>query len=235
MKKIAIIDDNKAARDALKNILDFNFENTFSIKEANNVSSGHKLILEFQPDIVLLDVEMGDGNGLDLIELFSEITFKLIFITAHKDYAIKAIKHRPYGYLLKPINPFDLIKVINLLISKEKQIGKVKKVEKIAIKNHDTTLLLQTNQIIRFEAQGTYTKVVSENNKLLSSKHLKHFEELLHHSGFLRVHHSHLVNTNFIKSIDRHVQNGIIMCNNDKIPVSARKVKEVNQFLEALH
>ena len=76
MKKIAIIDDNKAAREAINSIIEHNFKHKFEIKEANNVSSGYHLITEFQPDIVLLDMEMGDGTGLDLIRLFSEINFR---------------------------------------------------------------------------------------------------------------------------------------------------------------
>jgi two-component system LytT family response regulator len=235
MKNIAIIDDNKAAREAIFNIIEYNFKNKFELNQANSVSSGHQLIAEFKPDIVFLDMEMGDGSGLDLIHLLSEINFKLVFITAHKEYAIKAIKHRPHAYLLKPVNPFDLIKVINELISEKKPIEQSNKtIDKIAIKNQDTTVLIDIKCIIRCEADGSYTKITTLKNQYMASKNLKHFERLLKSSNFLRVHNTHLINANFIQEFNRHVQSGITMNNGDKIPVSTRKVKEVSSFLETL-
>lgn len=235
MNKIAIIDDNKGARNAIKNILTYNFDDTFSIKEANSVLSGHKLILEYQPDIVLLDVEMGDGTGLDLVNLFPEIPFKLIFITAHKDYAIKAIKHRPHDYLLKPVNPFDLIKAINTLLTENKtQKQPVDASKKITIKNQDATVLLDVTEIIRCEADGAYTKIITKKTAHLASKNLKHFTELLEKSGFLRVHHSHLINPDYIKKFNRHVQEGIVLKNGDKIPVSSRKISVITGYLNRL-
>ena len=235
MKKIAIIDDNKAAREAINNIIEHNFKSKFELKESNNVSSGHHLITEFQPDIVLLDMEMGDGTGLDLMHLFSEINFKLIFITAHKDYALKAIKHRPYAYLLKPINPFDLIKIINELGSEKKsKIQSNNPLDKIAIKNQDTTILIDIKDIIRCEADGSYTKITTFDNHYMASKNLKHFEGLLESSNFLRVHNAHLININYIEEFNRHLQSGITMKNGDKIPVSSRKTKTISSFLASL-
>lgn len=235
MKKIAIIDDNKAARDAIKTILQHNFKNKFEIKGANSVSSGHNLVLEFQPDVVLLDIEMGDGTGLDLIHLFPEIQFKLVFITAHKEYAIKAIKHRPHDYLLKPFNPFDLIKLINELLIENSSLNQLPtKSSKIVIKNQDITILLDVKDIIRCEADGAYTKIITVNDEYMASKNLKHFERLLEASKFLRVHNTHLVNVDFIKSFNRHLQSGLTMKNGDKINVSSRKVKEVHNFLTSL-
>ena len=146
MKKIAIIDDNKAARSALRKIIDFNFKNIFEIKEANSVLSGHQLISDFQPHIVLLDVEMGDGTGLDLVNLLTKVNFKLIFVTAHKNYALEAIKHRPYAYLLKPINPFEFVKTINTLLSENIETTSV---DKIAIKNQDNIVLVDVADILK--------------------------------------------------------------------------------------
>lgn len=235
MKKIAIIDDNKGARSAIKNIIEYNFGDNFKIEEANSVLSGHKLILDFQPDIVLLDVEMGDGTGLDLVELFSQIPFKLVFITAHKEYAIKAIKHRPHGYLLKPVNPFDLIKTINNLLNVSQPIASNEQtVDKIAIKNHDTTVILDKKEIIRLQAEGAYTKIITLKDTYLASKNLKYFETQLQNSSFLRVHNSHLINTSFIKAFSKHLQKGLIMKNGDKISVSVRKTKDLVEFLNKL-
>ncbi|TBN06717.1 response regulator transcription factor [Hyunsoonleella flava] len=236
MKKIAIIDDNKAVRSSIKNIIEHNFKNSFEFVEANSVLSGHKLITETNPDIVLLDIEMGDGTGLDLVHLFSEIHFKLVFITAHKDYAIKAIKHRPEDYLLKPVNPFDLIKVINTLQNELNTSTSPisNNINKIVIKNQDTSILLDVNSIIRCEADGAYTKIITSETEYMASKNLKHFTDLLEDKNFLRVHNAHLVNANCIKMLNRHTQTGITMENGDKVPVSSRKIKVISKFLEAL-
>ncbi len=236
MQKIAIIDDNKAARDAIEAIITHNFKSTFNTKQANSVLSAYQLIIDFKPDVVLLDMEMGDGTGLDLLALFSEVNFKLIFITAHKDYAIEAIKHRPYDYLLKPINPFDLIRIINHLQAENTSSQSVSNnIDKIVIKNQDTTILLDVNDIIRCEADGAYTKIITTETIYTASKNLKHFTDLLEKFNFYRVHNTHLVNVNHIKLFNRHIQTGIIMKNGDKIPVSSRKVKLVSDFLDALN
>ncbi|MEY8848678.1 LytR/AlgR family response regulator transcription factor [Psychroserpens sp. XS_ASV72] len=234
MRKIAIIDDNKSVRSAMASILEHNFKNLFEIKQAQSVLKGHQLILEFKPDIVLLDIEMGDGTGLDLIHLFSNIDFKLIFITAHKEYALKAIKLRPYGYLLKPINPFDLIKIINFILSEKPQETTQQDSKKIVVKNQDKSIVLETENIIRLQADGAYTKILTTNGKYLASKNLKHFCELLKESSFLRVHHSHLVNPNFIKTFHRHAQCGLTLKNGETIPVSSRKSTTITSYLENL-
>lgn len=234
MKKLAIIDDNKSVRSAMASILEHNFKNVFEIKQAHSVLKGHKLLAEFNPDVVLLDIEMGDGTGLDLVYLLPDINFKLIFITAHKEYAIQAIKFRPYDYLLKPINPFDLIKIINVILTENPLESEQRKSKRITIKNQDKTILLETKDIIRLEADGAYTKIISNSGKHLASKNLKHFSNLLEHSNFLRVHHSHLINTDFIKTFHRHVQSGLTLKNGDKIPVSARKSKIILSYLETL-
>ena len=231
MKKIAIIDDNKAARSALRKIIDFNFKNIFEIKEANSVLSGHQLISDFQPDIVMLDVEMGDGTGLDLVNLLTKVDFKLIFVTAHKNYALEAIKHRPYAYLLKPINPFEFVKTINTLLSENIETTSV---DKIAIKNQDNIVLVDVADIIYCKADGSYTEVITNKKQHLSSKNLKHFESILKESNFLRVHNSHLINANYIESFNRHKQTGLTLKNGEKIPVSSRKIKIISEYLESL-
>lgn len=235
MKKLVIIDDNKSVRNAMASILEHNFKDVFEVRQAHSVLKGHKLISEFNPDVVLLDIEMGDGTGLDLVHLLPDINFKLIFITAHKEYAIQAIKFRPYDYLLKPINPFDLIKIINVILTENPTEPQEQDAKKIVIKNQDKTIVLETKDIIRFEADGAYTKIITKNGKHLASKNLKHYTNLLEHSHFLRVHHSHLINTEFIKTFHRHIQSGLTLKNGEKIPVSTRKSKTILSYLDSLN
>ena len=217
----------------MASILEHNFKNIFEIKQAHSVLKGHQLLLEFQPDIVLLDIEMGDGTGLDLIDILPHTNFKLIFITAHKEYALQAIKLRPYDYLIKPINPFDLIKIINVILTETPTLTTALDSKKVVIKNQDKTVILDAADIIRFQADGAYTKIISKNGKYMASKNLKHYTNLLESSHFLRVHHAHLVNTEFIKTFHRHVQTGLTLKNGEKIPVSSRKSKIILEFLNS--
>lgn len=235
MKKIAIIDDNKGVREGIKKIISYNFKDQFELKEANDVASGYNIITTFKPDLVLLDIEMSDGTGLDLINLFLTIDFKLVFITAYKDYALKAIKYRPHEYLIKPVNPYDIIKIINIISSDEHlKEQNSKSLKKIAIKNQDCTIIINTKEIIRLEAEGSYTKIITKEETHISSKNLKYYTSLLLNTGFLRIHNAHLVNADFIKTFDRYVQKGLLLANGEKIPVSSRRLKVITEYLERL-
>jgi two-component system LytT family response regulator len=87
---------------------------------------------------------------------------------------------------------------------------------------------------MRCEADGSYTKITTKDNQYIASKNLKHFENLLESSNFLRVHNAHLINVNYIKEFNRNIQSGITMKNGDKIPVSSRKTKTISSFLDTL-
>jgi two-component system, LytTR family, response regulator len=246
--KILLVDNEKEIRLILKDMVTSWSAGHHMIEEADGVASGVKKINSFQPDIVLLDVEMNDGTGFDLIKQIPSPSFQLIFTTAHNQYAIQAIKFSAIDYLLKPIDPVEL----NNSLQKAKenisgqtlqkqlavlmqQFGNKNEPERqIVIKDIDKTYFIKMNDILYCEAEGSYTKFYLSNSEpIFVSRNLRYYEELLSPAGFFRTHHSCLVNPSKIKIYDRKTDCGtLILEGGHTVPVSQRKKDFVLQLLE---
>ncbi len=219
------------------------------IEEADGVASGVEKINSFQPDIVLLDVEMNDGTGFDLIKQIPSPSFQLIFTTAHNQYAIQAIKFSAIDYLLKPIDPVELNNSLQkakenissqtlqkqLAVLLQQFSNKPEPEKQIVIKDIDKTYFIKMNDILYCEAEGSYTKFYLSNSEpIFVSRNLRYYEELLAPAGFFRTHHSCLVNPSKIKIYDRKTDCGtLILEGGHTVPVSQRKKDFVLQFLES--
>jgi two-component system LytT family response regulator len=239
MFKIAIIEDEARTREMLSIMVRNSFE-AANIEQASGVIEGAKLITAFQPDIVLLDIQLQDGTGFDLLELFPEKTFTVIFSTAHEEYAIQAIKHAAFDYLLKPIDPEELKKAIQSALNKRKSpmpkppIGESNSNPKnIIVSTVDSMFILPTETIIRFEAEKNYTTIfMSDHRRIVVSKPLSDYHSLLQEPLFFRVHRSHIINMRQIDRYDKRDGGCVFMKNGDEIPIS-RSSKE--RFLALLH
>jgi two-component system LytT family response regulator len=246
--KILLIDNEAAIREVLREMVEAWSKGMHSIEEADSVTSGIEKINAFQPDVVFLDVEMDDGTGFDLLSQLSKPSFQLIFTTAHNQYAIQAFKFSAIDYLLKPIDPVDL----NVALQKAlenissstlqhqlavlmQQVGNKHEPDKqIVLKDIDKTYFIKMNDILYCEAEGSYTKFYLINAEpIFVSRNLRSYEELLAPAGFIRTHHSCLVNPTKIKVYDRKTDSGtLILEGGHTIPVSQRKKDFVIQFLE---
>jgi two-component system LytT family response regulator len=247
MIKAIIIDDIEQARITLKKDLDVYAKDVQVIAEASGVVEGAKILKSNNPDVVFLDIQMQDGSGFDLLDILKEIPFKIIFITASDAHAIKAFRYAAIDYLLKPVDPDELKAALNKLRG-----SKVNESEKYtllndSLKNHSkpqTRLALHTQDkihivsiadIIRCESNVNYTEFYfSGNKKLLVTKTLKDFEDLLSEQGFFRVHQSHLVNTKFIKEFVKTDGGYLLMQDGTNVPVSTRKRAQVMEMIERL-
>jgi len=231
-----IIDDENNAREAIKGMLTYNFPEVEIVGEADGVFSGLKAIKDLSPDLVFLDIRMGDGTGIDLLQRLDEINFSLIFLTAYDEYALKAFKYSATDYLLKPIDIDDLETAIEkvkknmrhpaidvqALIESLKPEGKTEK--KIVLKTTDTIHLVKISSIMRCESSGNYTQLFFDNRKpIMVSKPLKDFENTLPSSMFFRPHQSHLININKIDHIKKTDGYQVIMDDGSNIPVATRK------------
>lgn len=247
--KILVVDNEiNISESIVKLILNFcPFPN--EIIEADGVGSGLKAIAIANPDIVFLDVELDDGTGFDLLSKLHEINFHLVFITAHNKYAIDAFRFSAIDFLLKPINPEELIEAfekisknrnntflqeqLNLMQDSLKKIASKEK--KLVLKDSNSIYFVNVSDIIRCESDGQYTEFWIENNKnIIISKSLKEYEEMLEPYGFIRPHHSHLINTNKILRFDKVDGGTLIMQNHDEVPVSHRKKAQILQILDSL-
>ena len=244
MLKAVIIDDIDLARETLKKDLALYCPDVTIIGEAEGVVSGARLLKNIKPDVLFLDIQLKDGVGFDLLEILPDISFKIIFTTASDAYAIKAFRHAAVDYLLKPIDPDELKSAIdkvkkgfsqNAQFSVLLENNKNKTTSKIALHTQDKIHIVDINDIIRCEANVNYTEFnFSNSKKLLVTKTLKDFEELLKEQGFHRVHQSHLINTKYIKEFIKTDGGYIIMTDGSSVPVSTRKRAEVLDLIEKL-
>jgi len=230
MIKAVIIDDIQEAITVLTSDLQTYCKNIEVIGSANGVVSGAKIIKELKPDLVFLDIQMPDGTGFDLLEIIGEADFKLIFTTASDEFAIKAFKFSAIDYLLKPIDPDDLMKAVekvehqhNPTSRLELLKGNLENQKKIALNTVDKIHIVQIEDVIRLESDINYTRFYfQDGSKLMVTKTLKEFDKMLSDHSFIRIHQSHLVNTNFIKEYTK--QDGkLVLKNGDRISVSSRK------------
>ena len=245
MISIAVVDDEPKARETIINILALsNFELTI-VGEAESVKSAYKLITQKSPELVLLDINLPDGNGFDLLKKFEKINFKIIFITAHEEYAIQAFKFSAIDYILKPIRAAELFAAIekaNDSFSKEETVLKIssllsnlEKLKKIVLKTAESIHIVNVQQIIRCQADVNYTTFFLEGGEtLLVSKPLKEYDELLSGAGFFRTHQSHLVNLEHILRYDKTDGGFLILDDKSMAPVSTRKKDELFRIFDAL-
>lgn len=244
-----IIDDEAKLRKGLNQMIQIYCPSIKHVYEAEGVESGIKSIIDHNPDIVFLDMEMGDGTGLDLLNQLNNAPFQLIIITAYDKYALDAFKFSAIDFLLKPIDPEDLIIAVNkaqknmLAVDLQKQLqilyegmGSIRTNEKkIVLKDNESIHFIRIQDIIRCEADSSYTKFVITNSApILISKSLKEYDDILSGYGFIRCHHSHLVNTSKILRFDKIDGGSLILDNKEIIPVSHRKKEQVLEFLSKL-
>ncbi len=247
MIKAIIIDDIEQARNTLKKDLDIYAKDVEVIGEANGVVEGAKLLKTMQPDVLFLDIQMQDGSGFDLLDILKEISFKIIFITASDAHAIKAFRYAAIDYLLKPVDPDELQASLAKLRGKSVNENEKYKLlndvlknnskphHKLALHTQDKIHVVNISDILRCESNVNYTEFHFVNaKKLLVTKTLKDFEDLLSEQGFYRVHQSHLVNTKYIKEFIKTDGGYIIMNDGSNVPVSTRKRPEVIKMLEEL-
>ena len=248
MIRTIVIDDEKRVAQAIAKIIE-NFCSGFSvIGIAYDVKTGVELINKHKPDMVTLDINLPDGSGFDILRKVDNTDFKLIFITAYEEYALKAIKFSAIDYILKPIDENELSEAFR----KVKEIHKKEnnklildaflsgldnkpKDKKIVLKTTDDIHLVKVNDIIRCESEGSYTSFfLTDGKKLMVSKNLKEFEDLLTDYGFFRTHHSHLININFVERFHKGDGGIIYMSDRSEIPVSVRKKERLLKLFKEL-
>lgn len=250
MIKAILIDDIEHARVTLRKDLETYAPDVKIIGEASGVVEGAKLLKKQQPDILFLDIQMQDGSGFDLLDILPEIHFNIIFITASDAHAIKAFRYAAIDYLLKPVDPDELKMAIEKFKQQQKTNSKgsnekyqllkdnlqnQQKVHtKLALNTQEKIHIVNISDIIRCESNGNYTEFfMKENKKLLVTKTMKDYEDLLSQQGFYRVHQSHLINTSYIKEFIKSDEE-LLMIDQTRIPVSTRRRAEVMKMLEEL-
>lgn len=245
MIRAVIIDDEINNQELISNLLKTYADNVQVVGMANSVDTAYKTINEQHPDLIFLDIQMPDGTGFDLLKKFDKINFKIIFVTAHQEYAIEAFKYSALDYILKPLAPTNLLAAVKKMedaISSEELNLKLKTLlnniaepaknkKKIVLKTMERIYSVDLDDIIRFESDGGYTKVyLADGKRIMVSKTMKEFDDLLMDTGFLRVHHSHLINMNHLFCFEK-AEGHVVMKDDSIVPVSNRKKDHLMELL----
>jgi two-component system LytT family response regulator len=233
--KTVIIDDEPDAVGFINSIIGEYCPDLDVVGKAGNVTDGVNEINLKKPDLVFLDVEMPNGTGFDLLAQFPEKVFEVVFITAFNHYAIKAIKFSAVDYILKPININEFIEAVKRVINKRKDktsnssdalrmlMENLRSAHpsRLAIPTSDGMEYLNPKDIIRIESDRSYSWFfITGNRKVLVSRHLKEFQDLLSDRNFFRSHNSHLINLRFVRKFIRKEGGYIEMQDGAHIPIS---------------
>ena len=214
MIRAIIIEDEESSIDILSRLITDHFRDVKLIGNFNNVSDAVSGIKILRPDLVFLDVQLGDDTGFSVLSQVDPTDFHTIFVTAFDMYAVQAFKYSAIDYLMKPIDIEDLYRALDKVAEKISVADMKKKFEilfhniqnintatkKICLPDTNGTIFLLVKEIVRCESSRNYTYIFLENgNKILISKTLKEVENLLNDAGFFRVHHSYLINMHHAK------------------------------------
>lgn len=250
MIKALIIDDESNARFLLAELLGRHFQDTVNVVgEANDVDTGIEAVHRHQPDVVFLDIKMQKGSGFDLLQSLKQVDFEVVFVTAYDNYAIKAFEFAAFGYLLKPVKATDLRAVIERL---DRHLRKLRegadqrvkvlidnhgdesgKIKRLVISNMEGFKVVDIAEIIRLEAASNYTTfTLTRDRRVVVSKTLGEYEELLNDHGFFRIHQSHIVNLRHVESYHKTDGGQVQMSDGTLLTLSRhRKAAFMKRFL----
>jgi two-component system LytT family response regulator len=234
-----IVDDELHGRENLKKIIETYCREINILGVANSAVTAKELVIELNPDIVFLDISMPILDGFDFLDEFEERNFSVVFVTAHEEYGVKAVKAGAADYILKPVNIKELKQTIKKLLSNHIPSSNGRTVEetnKLIVPSSHGFNVFEFDDIMRIEADGCYTKIVRKNGKTTTvSRTLKEFEDTLPQERFIRIHKSHLINMNYIKEYSSYGGNYITMNDGSKIEISRRRTPDFIQKIKAIH
>jgi two-component system LytT family response regulator len=246
-----LIDDEANSRQAIKNLLAKLCPDVEIAGEAKNAAQGIEMILSLKPQLVFLDIQMPGKTGFDMLASLDKIEFDIIFTTAYHEYAVKAFRFSAIDYLLKPIDPDDLLAAVDKVKEKQSpasagQVDLLKQLwqqlsagqnvqsknQKLALATQEGIHLAEVKDIVWCESLGSYTKFYLANGeKLITSRLIKEYEEILTDYHFFRVHQSHIINLHHVKKYVKGDGGQVWMSDGTEVEVARRRKDE---FLTAL-
>lgn len=242
MLKAIIIDDEEDARGTLRAFINKYCPQVDIVEEGSGVQDGYLKVMAHDPDLVFLDIQMDDGTGFDLLEKIRIPKFNVIFCTAFDEYAIKAFKFSAIDYLLKPIDPDELIEAVSKVKkdddSAQPRIENLienrgqKEMDRITLSSQEGLTFVKLENIRRLESDSNYTHFfLTTGEKITVPKSLKEFELILPTSKFFRTHQSHLVNLAYVKKFMREDGGYVLMDDGSEILVARRRKEEFIKVL----
>lgn len=232
--KLLIIEDEKIAADYLVKMVEDYFNEHEIVGVVDNVKDASKVIHARNPDLLVMDINLGDHLSFDLFDYLDHKNLNVIFTTSYKEFAMKAFKIEALDYIMKPIRVEDFAAAIRkanekiFLRQKMAEITTNDENETLVVWENDQLMRLKLHEIVKIKADGPYSNIFLTNGKqLYTSKHLGGYEEILLSKGFLRIHNSCLVNIKHVISYTPGAKAYLTMLNNTDEPVSKLKKKDV--------
>ena len=244
MIKTIIIEDEEQNKDRLVNLLNKHCPEVKIVGDAISVKGAYDLIRKINPDLILLDIQLIDGTAFDLLKLFGEINFHIIFITAFDEYALKAFRFNALDYLLKPVDPDELIVAVNRAVNQFNPSFKLqlnnastnlssKEFDKIVLKDLTNIFLVNLSEITYCKSDGNYTEFhLLKEKSIIISKPIKEYESCLKYSDFLRIHRSYLINLKHFKRFEKSDGGKVFLTDDTEIPVASSRRDEIFEFFE---
>jgi two-component system, LytTR family, response regulator len=241
MIRTLLIDDEIDSIRILHRLLEAYCPQVYIVGTASGVEDAVELIRETKPDLVLLDIEMSQGNAFDLLNQLQPLDFQVIFVTAFDNYAIRAFKYSAVDYLLKPVDiddlrnaigrvqtdpePLDLAQQMRILLE---NVGMLQlSQQKMAIPTITGLIFIPVQDVIRFEAKGNYTTIYLTNGEpIVATRTIKDYEEVLPENIFCRIHISHIINLSRIQKYQKGRGGSVIMEDGSIIEVASRRREE---------
>ncbi|MEQ8363403.1 MAG: LytTR family DNA-binding domain-containing protein [Cyclobacteriaceae bacterium] len=241
--KVALIDDEDSVRQTIQTIL-LHYYPDLEILNVSGVAEGLKLVTSFAPDLIFLDIELGDGTGFDFLTRIEKIDCPVVFVTAHDHYAVKAFKFSALDYILKPVDPKEIVASMEKVRDRRIEQDQVKlntllqnknqeQFDKIVLSDNANVHLIDINSIVLCKAVGNYTHFfLQDEREIVISKTLKHYDELLSENDFVRIHQSYLINLHHLDRVNKRDGGEVVMKNGVVIPVSSRKKEILGEVLK---
>jgi len=235
MIKTIICDDELHSTETLSYFLTKNCPNIQLLASFNEPLKAKEFLENNKIDLLILDIEMPRLNGFELLKSLQPFYFEVIFLTAYNEFALKAFRFSAFDYFLKPLDEIELSQSLSRLEAKKNDINKderldflmdiiqpyAQKPKKIALPTMEGFEFVELNQIIRFASDSNYVKVILDGQKpLLVCKTLKEIEETLKHSNFIRVHNSHLINTDYVQKYLKNAGGSLLTKDGFEVPIS---------------
>jgi len=246
MIKAVIIDDEPGLRELNKTLLGKHFPEIELVGSCGSVADGVVMINDLKPALILLDIRLSDGTGFNILQKIKPYNYSVVFITAFNEFAIKAIRFSAIDYILKPVDEQEFCDAIDRALSSINSAKLHEQVEtffnyyerktqqrRIVLKTSDAIHIVDVGDITYCRSDSNYTTFYFQNGeKIMISKVMKEYEELLAEYCFFRPHHSFLVNLQFVSKLDKTDGGFLILKDGTEIPVSLRRKKRLIQVLE---
>lgn len=231
-----LLDDEADSIGVMKILLKKYAPEVHILASLTNSSEALDFLRTNQPDILFLDIEMPGMDGFELLSELGRFSFTPIFISAYEEFGIKALRYKVFDYLIKPIDPQELVTTIQrykeeLIRNQEPRIKKEEQIsflfDKVLLPVGNEYEFVKVNDILRCEADDNYTTLYLSNQTFLVSRTLKFFEENLPLQYFLRVHNKHLININQIKKYIKSDGGYFELIDGSLIPLSRYRKEEI--------